>query len=134
MQESKHQAVTQADFILFKQEMKNDYDLFQEKVVGKFELYLSQIDSKTEAMINKRVDKIGKWVIALVSVFIISFFTYFEYMHGSIEQINSERMSRIEEAVMASMNSRMIMGQDEIIDNKDSPTTEPTRQKKSRKR
>ena len=113
MADSKTEAITQADFTLFKQEMKADFTLFKQEmkadfnlfkddISNKFELYLSQIDSKTEAMINKRVDKIGKWVIGLGTLFVLAFFTYFEVMRTKVDQVNSERIALMENIVYAS--------------------------------
>ena len=143
MADSKTGAVTQADFVLFKQEMKSEFTLFkqemkseyrsfQEEIKTKFELYLSQIDSKTETMINKRVDKIGKWVIGLGTLFVIAFFTYFEVMRTKVEQVNSDRMARLEDVILASMSHKMTSGQEQRKDNKN-PILSTSKKIKARK-
>ncbi len=107
--DSKKEPVTQADFSLFKQEMKHEFmsfkkDMkhefmsFQDNMNGQFKLYLSQIDSKTAEVINKHVDKFKWWAVGIGSLFVIAFFTYFEVMRTKVDQLNSERIARVEEA------------------------------------
>ena len=129
MADSKTDAVTQQDFILFKQEIKSEFKLFKQEIKSnfkefqsdinnKFELYLSKVDSKTDDLVNKRVDKIGKWVIALGTLFVIAFFTYFEVMRTKVEQVNSERMARLEDAILASMSHKITSDHNKRKDNK----------------
>ena len=109
MPDSNKEPVTQADFALFKQEMKHE-----------FELYLSRIDSKIAEVINKHVDKFKWWAVGLGSLFVIAFFTYFEVMRTKVDQLNSERIAKVEDN-FAFMNQYLIeVLQDRKTDNKES--------------
>ena len=96
MKDSKNNSVTQSDFMLFKQEMKHEYDLF-----------INNVNNNIKSTIREQINIIGKWVIGFVSVFILAFWTYFEFMSNSLDQLSSERiarMERIEDAILISVN------------------------------
>ena len=118
--------VTQQDFELFKQEIKHENQLFQESINNKFELYLSEIDKKIELVINGRLEKIGKLVAWIVGIFVLAFFSYFEYMRTKVDQMNDNRLVRVEQAlediVFASVGKSVIAGKGQTTDKQREPT------------
>ena len=123
-------AVTQQDFELFKQEIKHENQLFQEGINNKFELYLSELDKKIETVIDNRLGKITKWVVGLFTVFVVAFFTYFEFIRTRIDQINDDRMARVESAlarmVLAPKGTSEIAWQTDTKDSKRKTAIIPT--------
>ncbi len=131
MSDSKKDSVTQADFMLFKQEMKHEFQLFQESMSNKFDLYLSKIDSKTADIINKRLDILGKWVLAVGTIFVVGFFTYFEIMRTKVDQVNSDRIALMENFVYASQMD--MMGLEKQKHNRQSPLSKDKKIKRVKK-
>ncbi len=101
MAEPKTNAVTPQDFALFKQEMKHEFQLFQRDIK----------DSIIEVIDNKFRER-TRLEVGLITIFVIAFFTYFEYTHSAIERVNNDRMARLEDALLASMNQKLIGSQD----------------------
>ena len=131
MSDSKKDSVTQVDFMLFKQEMKHEFQLFQESMSNKFDLYLSQIESKTSDTINNRMYAIGKVVVGLFTIFVLAFFTYFEWMRTKVDQVNSDRIALLENFVYASQMD--MMGLEKQKHNRQSPLSKDKKIKRVKK-
>ena len=92
-----------SEFSLFQQEMKSEYQLFEEKINNKFELYLSNIDKRIVEVIDERFERIENKIEVIrsrfawiVGVFAVAFFAYFEYMRTRVDQVNDNRLAKME--------------------------------------
>ena len=104
--------VTQADFSLFKQEMTHEFQLFKRDIDNTLNSYLEKIELKTAAVIDKRVDRVFKWAVSIVSFFVIAHFVYFEFVHN----LTNSRVARIEDTIFTPITPAMLSPQDKETD------------------
>ena len=85
MADSKNDSVTKADFQLLKQEMKHDYSLFVNNVSNR---------------IDEKLNKMAKVVIGFVTIFIVAFWTYFEFTSDKVDQLSLARLASMDERLV----------------------------------
>lgn len=115
---------------------QKDFELFKQSIDHRFELYLSKIDEKIKETISDKLNTAIKWVVgvttSIVTIFLICFVSYFEFMRNKVDQVNSERISQVESNI-AVMNQYVIGVLQEKLDierNKNRGKPTPTGGKK----
>ncbi len=93
MADSKTDSVKQSDLLLFKNEIKSDLSTFKQEMKHEYSLFINNVSNR----IDEKLNKIARLVIGFVSVFVIAFWTYFEFSTDKVDQLSIARLSSMDE-------------------------------------
>ncbi len=96
MEREKTGAITHQDFELFQQEMKSDFGSFKQEMKHEFQIFQRDVKELIVEVVNERISKIVKILGWVGAVIVIAFSSYFEYMRTKVDQINNDRMAKLE--------------------------------------
>ena len=138
--ETKSDSLTPQDFELFKKEidnkfleMKSDLALFKQGMENRLSSVQESITKDINNFIGRKLNILATVVFGILTVFIVSYATYFEWTHNSINKINQERASlELEKTILAVINKKFIDTSDNNTNLRKNP--DPLNKTKGKKR
>ena len=101
-----------ADLSAFKQEVKFDLSAFKQEMENGYKLFIGEVSNNVKNTIKEQLNTIRNITVTFVSVLILGFWTFFEFMDNKREQLHGERIARIEQIDRS--NSERVVRMDEI--------------------